>query len=151
MAATPRIPTATETQSRRWAVFLGSELRRAGTRFCARRKGDCWSTSRSIRRASSSVSRVSGGEFPAYGGYNSSCKMVELDFRAISSGQLSPGIAELLHYSRKSRNEIREKLRDLHRREPRCETQASGFRRQGFCQNYARGAGVGVILSVAVF
>jgi hypothetical protein len=45
--------------------------------------------------------------------------MVELDFRAISSGQLSPGIAELLHYSRKSRNEIREKLWDLHRRESR--------------------------------
>jgi hypothetical protein len=41
--------------------------------------------------------------------------MVEPDFRAISSGQLSPGIAELFHYSGKSRNEIWEKLRDLHR------------------------------------
>src|SRR3954468_15122463 len=39
-------------------------------------------------------------------------------FRAISSGQLSPGIAEPLQYSCKSRIEIREKSKDLHRREP---------------------------------
>src|SRR5580765_1373773 len=112
----PRIPTATHPQSSRLTVFLGSELRRAETRFCARRNGDSSATSRSTRRASSSSSRVElGWEFPAYGGYNSSCKMVEPDFRAISSGQLSPGIAELFHYSGKSRNEIWEKLRDLHR------------------------------------
>src|SRR5580692_10495560 len=44
--------------------------------------------------------------------------MVGLGFRAISSGQLSPGIAEPLQYSCKSRNEIREKFQDLHRWEP---------------------------------
>src|SRR5207302_2087601 len=44
--------------------------------------------------------------------------MVGLGFRAISSGQLSPGIAEPLQYSCKSRNEIREKNQDLHRWEP---------------------------------
>ena len=37
--------------------FSGSELRRAETRFCPRRKGDSSSTSRSTRRASSSSSR----------------------------------------------------------------------------------------------
>src|ERR1700756_5578172 len=116
MAATNKRTAAMAVHSRRLAVFLGSELRRAETRFCARRNGDCSSTSRSTRRASSSASRLSVAEFPAYSGYNSSCSTVELDFRAISSGQLSPGIAEPLHYSFKSRNEIREKLRDLHRR-----------------------------------
>src|ERR1700747_2417704 len=44
--------------------------------------------------------------------------MVGLGFRAISSGQLSPGIAEPLQYSCKSRNEIWEKSRDLHSWEP---------------------------------
>src|SRR5215469_14726354 len=113
------MPNAMQPQIKRWAAFLGSVLRRAETRFCARRNGDSSSTSRSTRRASSSSSRAElGREFPATGGYNSSCKMVEPDFRAIISGQLSPGIAELLHYSRKSRDEIWEKLRDLHRREP---------------------------------
>ena len=49
-----RTAAATEAHSRRLAVFLGSELRRAETRFCPRRKGDSSSTSRSISRASSS-------------------------------------------------------------------------------------------------
>src|SRR5215469_13200503 len=85
----PRMATAIKPQSRRCAVFLGSELRRAETRFWARRNGDSSSTSRSTRRASSSSSRRSDGKFPAYGGYSSSWRMVEPDFRAISSGQLS--------------------------------------------------------------
>src|SRR5215467_7243971 len=112
----PRIPTAIDPQIRPWAVFLGRVLRRAETRFCARRNGDSSFTSKSTRRTSSSSSRGFDEEFPAGGGYNSSCSMVGLGFRAISSGQLSPGIAELLHYSRKSRNEIWEKSGDLHRR-----------------------------------
>ena len=82
IARTHRTVTATKAHSRRFAVFLGSGPRRAGTRFCARRNGDSSSTSRSTRRASSSSSRAGG----ALGGYNSSCMMVEPLFRAINSG-----------------------------------------------------------------
>src|SRR5580700_3497594 len=54
---TNRAAAAMPAHSRRLAVFFGMALRRAETRFCARRKGDSSSTSRSTRRASSSVSR----------------------------------------------------------------------------------------------
>src|SRR3954465_5008062 len=113
MAETHNNIARIKAHSRRLAVFLGSEPRRAETRFCARKNGDSSSTCKSTRRASSSSSR--GG---ALGGYNSSCMMVEPLFRAIKSGQLSRGIAELFHYSRNSRIEIDQKLRDLHRWEP---------------------------------
>src|ERR1700758_3884096 len=109
MAATHRMAAAPHAQSRRLAVLFGRVLRRAETRFCPRRNGDYSSTSRSIRRASSSsFLEKSARSVSALGGYNSSCKMVGL-FRAINSGQLSRGIAEPLHYSRISRIEIDEK------------------------------------------
>src|SRR5579872_2354043 len=118
MAPAHRATTPTEPHKIRFAVFFGSELRRAGTRFCARRNGDSSSTSRSTRRASSSSSREgSPRRGDALGGYNSSCMMVEPLFRAIKP-ELSRGIAELFHYSCNSRNEIDQKLEVLHRWEP---------------------------------
>src|SRR6476659_740926 len=75
------------------AVFFGSGLRRAGTRFCARRNGDSFSASKSSRRASSSSSRAgsSGVE------YNSSW-MVEPPFRAIYRSVVVE-IAEQIQYN----------------------------------------------------
>src|SRR5579871_3536706 len=119
MAARHRTAMAMAAHNRRLTVFLGSELRRAETRFCARRKGDSSFTSRSTRRASSSSSRACsprGRSAPA--GYNSSSKMVGLLFRAISSDSCRQGIAELSQYSCISEFEIDEKSRDLHRQEP---------------------------------
>src|SRR5215470_227323 len=89
MAATAM---ATIAQNRRLAVFFGSGPRRAGTRFCARRNGDSFSASKSIRRASSSSSRAgsSGVE------YNSSCT-AELPVRA--NRPVVVGTAEQIHYN----------------------------------------------------
>ncbi len=109
---------AIEAHSRRLAVFLGSELRRAETRFCPRRNGDSSSTSRSTRRASSSSSRGIARASARAGRVQLLLHDGGLLFRAISSGQLSSGIAELFHYSCISRIEIDEKSKVLHRQEP---------------------------------
>src|SRR5437870_11166203 len=82
------------------AVFLGRGLRRAGTRFCARRNGDSFSASKSSRRASSSSSRAgsSGVE------YNSSW-MVEPLLLAINRSVVV-GTAEQIHYNFSALREI---------------------------------------------
>src|SRR5215470_5424176 len=97
MAAAPTAPSAATAMAAiahnsRAAVFLGSGPRRAGTRFCARRNGDSFSASKSIRRASSSSSRAgsSGVE------YNSSCT-AELPLRA--NRPVVEGTAEQIHYN----------------------------------------------------
>ncbi|HTU42848.1 MAG TPA: hypothetical protein VMF10_14155, partial [Candidatus Aquilonibacter sp.] len=57
-------------------------------------------TSRSIKRESSMrEGGTSSRGSAAWGGYNSSCKMDGAGFRAISSGQLSLGIAEPSNYN----------------------------------------------------
>src|SRR2546422_6659766 len=78
------IISARAADLRRVAAFFGRELRRTETRFCARRNGDSCSTSRSSSRASSISSRANS----SLGGYNSSCEMVGLLFRAINSGHV---------------------------------------------------------------
>src|SRR6185503_8437125 len=59
------ITIASRAQKILVAVFFGRGLRRAGTRFCARKNGDSFSASKSSRRASSSSSRAgsSGVEY----------------------------------------------------------------------------------------
>src|SRR5580704_2436274 len=131
-------PAVTAAHSRPFTVFFGRVLRRAETRFCARRNGDSSSISRSTRRASSisesrsfrsrsirsclfrpclfrpwRLARADG----ALGGYNSSCKMVEPDFRAISRVSCRCGIAEPSNYNFISRFEIDKILVLFHSRE----------------------------------
>src|SRR6185437_2313816 len=100
---------ASAAQTSRAAVFFGSGLRRAGTRFCARRNGDSFSASKSSRRASSSSSRAvsSGVE------YNSSW-MVEPLFRPIYRSVVVE-IAEQIQYNFSVAREIEEILILLHR------------------------------------
>src|SRR5437588_10019970 len=127
-----RIAAAMNAHSRRLAVFLGSELRRAETRFCPRRNGDSSSTSRSTRRASSSSSRATA----APGGYNSSCKMVGLAFRAISSGQLSSVKRQMLHkYNGFPQGEIDKILVLLHRQESGWIRATGGSAKRGCARN----------------
>src|SRR3954454_17600533 len=99
-----------KAQTTRAAVFFGSGLRRAGTRFCARRNGDSFSASKSSRRASSISSRAvsSGVE------YNSSW-MAELPFRPIYRSVVV-GTAEQIQYNFFTELEIEEILVLLHRR-----------------------------------
>src|SRR6476659_4682511 len=75
------------------AVFFGSGLRRAGTRFCARRNGDSFSASKSSRRASSSSSRAASSGVE----YNSSWMVAEPLF-AINRSVVEE-TAEPLHYN----------------------------------------------------
>src|SRR5580698_1767185 len=85
VTANPQTTTtsaANAPQVRRVAAFLGRVPRRTETRRCPRRKGDCSSTSKSSRCASSNSWR----EGSSACGYNSSCEMVEPDFLAINTG-----------------------------------------------------------------
>src|SRR6266568_1569678 len=95
---------AKTAHSRRVAVFFGSGLRRAGTRFCARRNGDSFSASKSSRRASSNSSRAgsSGVE------YNSSWMVAE-PRRAINRSVVEE-TAEQSQYNFSSTQRIEEKL-----------------------------------------
>src|SRR5215472_17409901 len=92
-AVTAATPIATTAHSRRVAVFLGSAARRTETRYCARRNGDSFSASKSIRRTSSSSSRAdsSGVE------YDSSWMVAPLR-RAINRSVVV-GTAEQVHYN----------------------------------------------------